>query len=92
MPWRSTFHGLKYAKPRTRIRRPRHYFFASRWPRFPKVFLSLAIRKLSREEYLARGPMRARFRSKRLRAVAIFRQRFGDPVWLSEYGGRQPPG
>jgi hypothetical protein len=45
----------------------------------PKVFLAVAISKLAQEERLASGPARARYRSKRLRAVEIFQRKFGKP-------------
>jgi hypothetical protein len=92
MSWRPRFHYLKHPKRRPGIKQPREYFHASHWPKFAKLFLNLAIRKLSTEEYLATGPKRARFRAKRLRAVALFRQRFGEPPWLKDYAERRPPG
>ena len=91
MSWRTPFHHLEHPVTRPRIRQPREYFHASLWPQMPKVFLALAIRKLATEEQLAIGPARARFRSKRLRAVEVFRGRFGDAPWLSEYSLSQLP-
>ena len=92
MSWRSRFHHLKHPKRRPRMKEPRALDLVSRWPRLSKIFLNLAIRKLGTEEFLATGPTRARFRTKRLKAVALFRQRFGDPPWLKDYAGRRSPG
>ena len=91
MSWRPRFHHLKHPKRGPRLKQPREYFLASRWPTFPEIFLNLAIRKLSTEEQLATGPTRARFRSKRIRAVALFRQRFGERPWLKDYARRHLP-
>jgi len=56
-----------------------------------KVFLGIVIRRLATDEQLAFGPARARFRAKRLRAVEIFRRRFGEVPALKTYGVRQFP-
>jgi hypothetical protein len=47
------------------------------WKKFEKTFLLLAISKLATEERLTSGPARTMFRRKRMRAVEIFRSRFG---------------
>ena len=91
MDWRSRVHQLRHPKPRPRVKQPRQYFYASQWPRFPKLYLVLAIRKLAREERFANGPAKARFRAKRLRAVEVFRRRFGEVPALERYGRRQTP-
>jgi len=85
MAWRPLFHELEYPRRRARVRQPRQYFHVSQWSSMSKLFLGVAIRKLATEEQLALGPARARFRSKRLRAVEIFRQRFGDAPLLKTY-------
>ena len=92
MSWRSRFHRLKHPKRGPRVKEPVDYFCVSRWVKFSHLFLNLAIRNLSIEEYLAVGPARARYRAKRLRAVALYRQRFGEPSWLKQYGERASPG
>ena len=91
MSWRPRFHHLKHPKRRPRMKQPRDYFRVSRWPTFSKIFLNLAIRKLSVEEYLAKGPSRTRYRAKRLRAVALYRDKFGEPGWLKDYSRRITP-
>jgi hypothetical protein len=91
MYWRSRFHHLKHPKPRSRVRQPLQYFYASQWPRFSKGSLIIAIRRLAREEWFASGPAKARFRGKRLRAVEVFRSRFGEAPALERYGKRQTP-
>jgi|SRR4051812_27310920 hypothetical protein len=92
MAWRSRFHHLKHPKRlRRRIREPRDYFRASQWGSMSKVFLGLAIRKLATEEELAIGPSRARYRDKRLRAVEVFRRRFGEVPALKRLGIRSIP-
>jgi hypothetical protein len=89
--WQARFHHLKHPKRAPQRYEPRNYFLVSAWPRLPKIFLNLAIKKLSTEEFLAKGVARARFRSKRLRAVEVFRRRFGEPAWLSAYSQRKGP-
>jgi len=89
--WQPQFHHLKHTKPGPRWSEPRNYFLASAWPRLPKIYLNLAIKKLSTEEFVAKGAARARFRSKRLRAVEVFRRRFGEPAWLIDYSHRKGP-
>ena len=92
MSWRPKFHDLKHPKRRPPVKEPIDYFRASHWPKFPSLYLNLAIRNLSIEEFLAIGPARARYRAKRLRAVALYRQRFGEPSWLKQYSERTCPG
>ena len=91
MPWRPRFHDLKHPRPRPPVKQPRGYFHASQWPTMSQLFLALAIRKLATEERLAVGPARARFRAKRLRAVEVFRRRFGEAPALKGYAMRQLP-
>jgi hypothetical protein len=91
MSWHPRFHHLKHPKPGPRVKQPRQYFRESQWSDMPKVFLALAIRKLATEEQLALGPARARFRAKRLRAVELFRRRFGETPSLNDYSVRQLP-
>jgi hypothetical protein len=57
----------------------------------PKTLLMLAILKLGTEEQLASGPARTRLRSKRLRAVQLFRHRFARVPDLKEFSMRQLP-
>ena len=59
-------------------RRSPDYFIASRWLAFGQIYLGLAISKLARAEKMVTGPTKALLRNKRLRAVAIFRRRFGE--------------
>ena len=89
MPWRPRFHHLKHPSRRPPPKEPRSYFLASQWPKFPKVFLAVAIRKLGTEEHLAVGPARARYRAKRLRAVEHFRRRFGGGPAIEAYTSRR---
>jgi hypothetical protein len=56
-----------------------------------QLFLALAIRKLAREERFSIGPARARFRAKRLRAVEVFRRRFGEVPALKDYSKHHLP-
>jgi hypothetical protein len=91
VPWRPRFHHLKHPKRRPRLKQPRQYFLASQWPSMPRVFLGIAISKLATEEHLAQGPARTRFRAKRLRAVDVFRQRFGDGPVVQTYAARRLP-
>jgi hypothetical protein len=56
-----------------------------------QVMLALAIRKLAREEIKHIGPARARLRAKRLRAVDVFRSRFGEVPALKRYSQRRAP-
>ena len=72
-------------------RKPFRYFAASEWPRMSQIMLALAIRKLAREELTQLGPARARLRAKRLRAVAVFRRRFGEVPALKRYGQWRTP-
>ena len=66
--------------PRKPVNRPSaRYFHASQWLTFGQVYLALAIEKLARAESRSTGPTRGLLRSKRLRAVEVFRKRFGDP-------------
>ena len=53
--------------------------------------LALAIRRLAREERNYSGPAVARFRAKRLRAVEVFRRRFGEAPMLKHYAKRHVP-
>jgi len=65
--------------PRKPVNRPSpRYFHASQWLTFRQVYLAIAIQKLARAESSSTGPTRALLRSKRRRAVAIFRRRFGE--------------
>ena len=91
MSWRPTFHHLKHPKRGPGIKEPRDYFNATRWPTMPKVFLAVAVSKLATEERLASGPARARYRAKRLRAVEVFRSRFGRVPISDDYAARQLP-
>jgi hypothetical protein len=47
------------------------------------------VSKLATEERLASGPARARYRAMRLRAVAVFRSRFGRVPISDEYAEQQ---
>lgn len=91
MSWRPPFHHLKHPKRRARIKEPRDYFKASAWLTMPKVFLAVAVSKLATEEKLASGPARARYRAKRLRAVEIFRSRFGRVPISDDYAAPRLP-
>jgi hypothetical protein len=91
MSWRPPFHHLKHPKRRARIKEPRDYFKASQWPTMPKPFLAVAVSKLATEEQLASGPARARYRAMRLRAVEIFRRRFGRVPISDDYAARRLP-
>jgi hypothetical protein len=91
MSWRPPFHHLEHPKRRRRIHEPRHYFKASHWPMMPKVFLAIAVSKLATEERLASGPARVRYRAMRLRAVEVFRSRFGRVPISDEYAKQQLP-
>jgi hypothetical protein len=73
------------------VKQPRNYFQSSQWSIMSQLYLALAIRKLAIEEQLALGPARARFRAKRLRAVELFRRRFGEVPALKTYSMRQLP-
>ena len=77
MSWRSRYHELEYPKRRPRPKQPRDYFRAGDWLKFEKMYLIIAISKLGTEERLTLGPVRTRYRRKRLRAIEIFRRRFG---------------
>jgi hypothetical protein len=91
MSWRPPFHHLKHPKRRPRINQPPDYFKASQWPTMPKAFLAVAVSKLATEEKLASGPARVRYRAMRLRAVEIFRSRFGRVPISEEYAARRLP-
>ena len=91
MSWRLRFHHLEHPKPRARLKQPRRYFHASQWAEMPKVYLVVAISKLATEERLSVGPARARFRAKRLRAVELFRKRFGESPAVTDNAVRQLP-
>ena len=75
--WQPRFHELRHPRRRPRVKQPRDYFRSANWPKFGKVHLVIVISKLATEERLGAGPERSRFRRKRLRAVEIFRKRFG---------------
>src|SRR5258706_5393379 len=75
--WQTQFHHLNHHKARPRWYEPRDYFRTVDWPKFEKTFLILAISKLATEERLTSGPVRTMYRRKRVRAVAVFRSRFG---------------
>lgn len=80
------------SKPVSRFsRKPFRYAMASGWPNMSQIMLGLAIRKLARDERKHIGPTRARFRAKRLRAVEVFRSRFGEVPALKRYGQRHAP-
>lgn len=89
--WRSRFHHLKHPKKRPPVKQPRNYFKVSSWPSFSRVFLIIAIRKLSTEEFLAVGPARALYRRKRLRAVKLYQRRFGDAPAIKTYSAHHAP-
>ena len=72
-------------------RKPFRYFSAREWPSMSQIMLALAIRKLAREELRQIGPARALLRAKRLRAVEVFRRRFGEVPALKRYGQRRVP-
>jgi hypothetical protein len=91
MSWRPRFHYLKHPKRRQRVKEPRDYFKASQWPTMAEVFLAIAVSKLVTEEQLAHGPARARYRAKRLQAVAIFRKRFGRAPLSEKYAAPRLP-
>jgi len=91
MSWRQRFHHLEHPRPRPHLKEPRRYFQVSQWAQMPKVFLVIAISKLATEERLSVGPARARFRAKRLRAVEVFRGRFGESPAVKDYAARQLP-
>src|SRR5436190_9922248 len=92
MSWRSRFHDLRYPpKQRPRFRVPRLLFHASRWPSLSYIYLGLAISKLGTEERLALGPARTRYRTKRLRAVELYRRRFSRVPKLDEFSVRPLP-
>jgi hypothetical protein len=91
MSWRAPFHHLEHPRRRQRVKEPRDYFRASRWPTMPKVFLAVAVSKLATEERLASGPARTRYRAKRLRAVEVFRSRFGRIPISDDYAAQQLP-
>ena len=77
MSWRAKFHELKHPpRLRQRTKERRDYFMASQWPTMPEMALMLAVCKLALEERLASGAARVRYRSKRLRAIGVFRARF----------------
>jgi hypothetical protein len=67
------------------------YFHVTEWKRMPYPHLAVAIRKIATEEYLATGPTRARYRAKRLRAVEVFRSRFGEKSAIEGYSERRLP-
>jgi hypothetical protein len=67
------------------------FFHVTDWKRMPYPYLAVAIRKLATEEHLARGPARTRYRAKRLRAVEVFRARFGERSAIEGYGERRHP-
>ena len=80
MSWRPRFHHLRHPKRiRQRVKQPREfvYFQAAQWATLPEVFLVVAISKLGQQERMMVGPARVRYRNKRLRAVEIYRKRFG---------------
>jgi len=91
MSWRPRFHHLKHSKLRPRLKQLRHYFLVSQWAQMPKVYLIVAISKLATEERLSVGPARARFRAKRLRAIELFRRRFGESTAVEGNAARQLP-
>jgi hypothetical protein len=91
MSWRPPFHHLKHPRRRLRVKEARDYFKASHWPTMPKVFLAIAVSKLATEEKLASGPARTRYRAKRLRAVEVFRSRFGRVPLAADYAERRLP-
>ena len=93
MSWRPRFHHLRHPKRRPRPKQPREweYFTTSRWVSFPKLILNLTIRKLSVEEFLAKGPKRTRIRANRMRAASLYRAKFGEPAWLKDYSERHTP-
>ena len=73
------------------MKEPPCLFQASQWSRMSQTFLRLVILKLGTEERLASGPARTRFRAKRLRAIELFRRRFGRIPELHEFSMRQLP-
>jgi hypothetical protein len=68
-----------------RRRLERRYFLVSQWPKLHPILLGLAIKKIARIENASSGPVRARFRAKRLRAVSLFKAKFGSPPIVEEY-------
>lgn len=79
----------KHRQRLPRSTRTQRYFQTSLWPTVSQGFLIVTILKLATEERMAFGPARARFRSKRLRAVELYRSRFGEVPALKTYGKRQ---
>lgn len=83
---------LRRLKPIPKIsRKPFRYAVATAWTTMSQIMLALAIRRLAREETRQMGPARARLRAKRLRAVEVFRSRFGEAPALKRYAQRHPP-
>ena len=92
MSWRPRYRCLSQVPRRSRLKRPRQYFHASQWAKLPQAYLMVAISRLSTEEHLAVGPSRALLRSKRLRAVEVYKRRFGEVPRLRRYEAFRSPG
>lgn len=97
--WRATVRrptsGFSAVEPRNRGRGAvltRQVFRARHWAKFARGMLIAAIQLLGLAEVRTIGPVRAQFRMPRLRAVSLFKRRFG--VWpiirpyLSHYDGK----
>ena len=65
--------------------KPRKWFFVSEWMRLHRIMLGLAIKRIARAEAAAMGPSRALLRSKRLRAVRLFEQRYEKMPFTDYY-------
>jgi hypothetical protein len=92
MPWHiRDARQLKHRPGKPIKDRHRDYFHSSQWPRLSQIMLGLTITRLGRKEYFLSGPERARYRTKRLRAVSLFRTRFGEAPVLKDYSKRHPP-
>jgi hypothetical protein len=71
---------------------PLHYLRPGTWLTVEKDYLKNAILYFAAQESIASDHAKSRFRSKRLRAVEVYRRRFGDQPLVQEYSDRELPG
>lgn len=94
MPWHiseSTGRGRYANRPLKWQTQRRRYFLVSQWPKLHPILLGLTIKRIARMEIDSVGPVKARLRGKRLRAVRLFETKFGPKPIVHEYRSWHAP-
>lgn len=95
MPWHirelREFERRHRGKRRTSAQPSPHYLRPGTWLTVEKHHLKSAILYFAAQESIAPDHARSKFRGKRLRAVEIYRRRFGDLPLVRDYAKRELP-